>query len=509
MVNAADAAERRTEWVLLAAILFILSILRFWLHSGPGPYGVDGSYYAQIARNVAEGRGLVTNVCLYHQGLDPLPAPTNIYPLWPVVLGVTGRVVGMDDAIRHLPRLFYLVALIVLYAVARRMAAQQQIIAGPFTVAHLVVVLLGLTPVFFSSTTFPYTEGLAFTMAGVAMLTCFGRGPWYALAGGILSGLATLTRSQMLMLVIAVVVARAITAVREKRWLELFLAPIGAALILVPWLLYVATFQGSFALNNLYVSYHQTPSIPPYQVHSSEGGSTAMRLKGLTTAFNPASKDSFVALFGAVALLVPVAGLHWLMRLWRRTATISPGVLAVFLSGTALSFMLVLAPQRFFREWLFGWRHGLPLIFLIALALIELMGFGHRFVRIGALVVAVMSILWGGAAVMKTVLAGPPSGLRPAERALMQWLNRQPPSTVVLTTNAQSLSVYSRANFRWAACDTPVATTRALLKDVRTDYIALYEHERQCRFAVGIDDVVQPVAMFGQKPRRILLLKRR
>lgn len=504
------AADRRGEWLLLAALLLPLCVLRFSLHSGAGPYGVDGSYYAQIARNVAEGRGLVTNVCLYHQGLDPLPAPTNIYPLWPVLLGMTARVVGWLAALRHLPRVLYVLALLSLYVTARRVAVAEQRIAGPLTVAHLAVVIFGLTPVFFSSTTFPYTEGLAFLLACAALAMAFVRGPWAALLGGIVAGLATLTRSQMLMLVLAVIAARAIEAVRERIWKELLLTIAGAALILVPWIYFVSTLTGTFSWTNLTASYVQTTAIPAYPFGMQSADSTTMvRLKGLWTAFNPWSPNSFFALFGPVVLLVPIAAAHWCYRAFKARPRLSTGVLAFAMSGAFLCFVLALVPMRFFREWLFGWRHGLPLIFLIVLALVELIAFGHRYVRGAAMLIAVASVFWGGALVVRTVIGGPPAGLTKAEHDLSSWLERQPRSTVVLTTNAQTLSPYSHANFRWTACDDSPAATRAMLTLIRTDYVAVYEHEQQCSFARGIRDLVQPAGTFGATPQRILLLRRR
>ena len=43
---------------------------------------LDGNYYYQIARHIAEGNGFRTSVSLYHQGLRTLPAPATIYPAW-------------------------------------------------------------------------------------------------------------------------------------------------------------------------------------------------------------------------------------------------------------------------------------------------------------------------------------------------------------------------------------------------------------------------------------------
>ncbi len=504
-------SSRRGELLMLAAILLLLATLRLSLDSGLGPYGVDGSYYVQIARNLTEGKGLVTSVSLYHQGLDPLPAPTNIYPAWPVLLGVTARIVGLSEAVRHVPRLLYFVALGALYLLVRRIGGDIRVF-GSFNVAHLCVLLMGLTPVFFSSTTYPYTEGLGLTLASITLVTAFRSGWLAALGGGVLAGLATLTRSQMLLLVLAILVVRAYEAAREGRWKNLILSVTGVALVLVPWLAYVSTFTGSFALRHLHVSYQQTAALAPYSMGMPTQGPLdlwLLRLQGVVTALDPFSPHSFVALYGAAALLVPIALLHWLHRAFRSRVGVSAGVLAVALSGTFLAGMLVLLPQRYFRPWLFGWRHGLPFIFLVVLALVELIGHGNRSVRIGAIAIAFVSILSGGVSVTRTVLAGPPVGLTQAEKELTGWLERQPPSVVVLTTNAQSLSVYTHANFRWAACDDSAQVTESILRNVRADYLAVYERESACVFGSGLAHLVQHERVFGVEPNRILLLRRR
>ena len=65
-----------------------------------GPFGPDPSYYMQAARFVEEGRGLLTNVSLYHDALVPLPQPYWIYPLWPFVLGIAAKAIGRQVDVR-------------------------------------------------------------------------------------------------------------------------------------------------------------------------------------------------------------------------------------------------------------------------------------------------------------------------------------------------------------------------------------------------------------------------
>ncbi len=504
-------SRRRSELLILAALIVALVALRFSLHCGSGPYGVDGSYYLQVARSVAEGRGLMTHVDLYHQGLDPLPAPTNIYPLWPLLLGGTARLIGMTAAVHHVSRVLYVVTLLLLYACTRKITERQSV-AGPFNAAHLVVLLFGLNSLFFDATTFPYTEGLAFTMATAALLSVFRDHEAWRFVTGVLTGLALLTRSQMLVLAIAIGIALVLAAYRARDWKPPVLFAVGTVITVGPWLVWMTTFARPFSLSLIWASYHQTAAVPAYPL----GYPTAtalewlvVRLRGLGVMFRVGDSNSFVALFGAAAFLVPLALLHWIVRVRRERPVIAPPVLAVVLAGSFLSFMLLLTPQQFFRMWLFGWRHGLPLIFLIAVSLVELVAFGKPLVRGAAVLLTTISIVAGAADVIATVRRGPPRGLSPVERQLTSWLDENARGSIVLTTNAQVLAPYSHASFRWATCAEPAHYTRAILDHVRTDYVALYERERDCAFVRGLGDELAPAVMFGRAPNRIMLLRNR
>jgi hypothetical protein len=182
--------------------------------------------------------------------------------------------------------------------------------------------------------------------------------------------------------------------------------------------------------------------------------------------------------------------------------------LATLLGGTALSFSLIFAHQRFFLEWLFGYRHGLPFILLLMLAVIELLARGGFAMRTIALTVSVMSIVTGALAIARTSLwrshPWPPA----AEGQLTSWLAQHDPNAIVLSTNAQVLSAISGENFRWATCQEEPEAIRLLLRLVRTDYVAAYDGEQQCSFLRGlVGPDLQVIAIFGQFPRRLFLMR--
>ncbi len=485
-----------TPLLILVAIILPLGVAISRVPGGDTEFGVDGSYYFQVARHVAEGHGLVTSVDLYHQGLRQLPSKTNIYPLWPLLLGLAGRVMPITVAARAVPRLLFILDLMLLYLLAVRLTPPARP-APILNAGHLAVLLFGCNAIFFVSCAFPYTEALAFLLL-FASLLCVERSP---AAAGAIAGLAFLTRSQMLLLCIAIPLAYAI----DRRWRAALVAAFAAAIAILPWVLFLATFVKPLTPSALIGMDHQTPAIPEYPLSFPSQG-LAGWLRGLIVAFNPASPFSFVQSFGVAALLVPIGAVHAVARRARFGLTTK----ATLLAGAALSLSLAGVHQRFFLEWLFGYRHGLPFILLLVCAVIELLFHGGRSVRIGALAICATSVIIGAIGIGRTVTASPHPWPRAADAELATWLAGHDPNAIVLSTNAQILSAVSRANFRWAACDDDPNTIRLMLHLVKTDYVAAYDGEQQCSFLRGlVGPELQVVGTFGPFPQRVFLMRPR
>jgi 4-amino-4-deoxy-L-arabinose transferase-like glycosyltransferase len=489
----------RSRWLIAAAIIALLFTLQSLRHVGHGPWGVDGSYYMVVARHVAEGDGLLTSVCVYDQGLRTLPAPTNIYPLWPLLLGSAARVMPLEAAATFVPRLFFVLDLVLLFILATRIGAN----------GYLALLLLGLSPPFFSSTCYPYTEGLALFCTFAALIV-FGiasdRGETlhYGLAG-ILAGLAFLTRSQMLFLSFGIGAVLLVLVVRRRaRWTAFAAYCAGFAVTVLPWIIHLATFVRPFSLSAVVGMYSNTPGLPPYDQHVITSGGVsyiADRLSGLLVMFNPFSPMSFVESFGWAALLVPIAIVDLIARR-RWTGGIAAAATAV--SGALMCGILLEAHNRFFLEWLFGYRHGLPFILLLIVAIALLNG---RYARVVVLVLVIASVFVNIPRVVAFATAPAEPWPSPAETQMAQWLERNDPNAIVLSTNAQVLSVASRANFRWAACEQSSDDVIRVLRLVRTDYVAVYEQEQRCPFTKGLGRAVTPLVSFGAAPNRIMLLK--
>lgn len=482
----------RRTWLVAAAIIALLFTLQSLRRTGSGPWGVDGSYYMQVARHVAEGDGLLTSVDIYDQGLRSLPARTNIYPLWPLLLGYSARVMPLRAAATLVPRLFFIIDLLLLFALTKRISNAYYGYAG--------ILLLGLNPSFFSSTCYPYTEGLALGTTFASLLladTARLRGDdlYYATAGAM-AAFAFLTRSQMLFAGIAIGIVLLAT---RTNWRSIVAFASAYTIVVLPWVIDLTTFVKPFTWRALISMYSETPGLPAFDQHVQTPNYLADRLSAFAVMFNPMSELSFVNSFGAAAFVVPIAIAY---VLWRRRWTGGFLAAASALTGVLLCATLLDAHNRFFLEWLFGYRHGLPFILLLIVALAQMTG---RYIHVIAALLIVASIVMNLPAAISFARTPPSDWPSPAESQLSAWLTAHDPQAIVLTTNAQVLSVASRANFRWAACGQTPDEIARVLRLVRTDYVAVYETEQQCPFVSGLDRVATPLTMFGAPPHRIML----
>lgn len=431
-------SERARRIVILALLLAPLVTLHVRFAPRRGPFGNDPSYYMQAARFVAEQNRLLTNVSLYHDALVPLPQPYRIYPLWPVVLGWTAKAIGLVAAANILPQLFFVIDLLLLYALARRSGADD-------AAAYLTVLVAGSNFIYFESTIFPYTEGLAIA-CGLASLLLMETLP---ISAGVLGGLAFLARYQMVALPVAVML---VLLVRARR--ALWRYAIGAAVVALPWLLYARSLE------------HRA-DVPRFDewIHAPL---VSQLVRGIVVALNPFNRASLFHAYGLLVLLVPLSFIAW--------RKMNCGMMLTGLIGAG---MLTRFESVRFDHWLFGERHVLLFVFAIVAGFVALMQSRLRNV---AIVIAAIAIAQGMYAAFTYPLpAG--EGLMDGERQLVE---RLPPNAVVLTTNAQILSVYSRAAFHWTDCDLEAGP---LLGKLPIDRVIVYDREKRCRFANGLTDV--------------------
>ena len=523
-------SERAAPLLLLAALLLALLPLRMAWPLGPGPYGVDASYYYQIARHVSEGEGLRTSVSVFHEGAPRLPTPTRIYPLWPTLLGLVGSAIGLHNAASILLFALYFLDLILVYFLANVLAER---IIGPggeivlrrgpviVTVGHLVSAVLGTNRKFFEALGDPYTEGLAFAcaFASVLLLARERESRTTDALSGVAAACAVLARSQMAAFaagVGAVLLYRALRSSEARRSVAAWTA--GAVLPIVIWYAYLFVHFPPSALNPLrgispFFKYTQVP-IEPFVWWVPAGSATewlADRLPGILVAFDPRSPFSFFSSFGAVAAAVPLALVVFLARAIARrgeSGPIDPIVAATLAGGTASTLVLLHFHGWHFLPWLFGWRHGLPYIFLIAVSLAYLLKTASGVVRGLVLAMAALSVVTGAIHCLRDAAVAQKQ-VTDAERSFVRWTSTFDRTPTFLTTQAQLLGMMTRANYHWTHCRETSEQTRKMLQHLPIDYILVFRKDRPCTFMRGLNDVVEPHLRFESAGETIDVLRRR
>lgn len=501
-----DRRRHAIGWA--AAVIGVLTVLRVMKGAGGPPYGIDASYYYQLARHIANGEGFVTTVSLYHEGWI-LPAKTTIYPLWPLVLGYTGRAIGLETAADLLPRLFYLANLVLLYLVARAAALRMGALWlsrrwwVPDT-AHWIVAIFGLAPRYFGATTHPYTEGLAFFCAFASFLALERfdrrREVWAAALSGLFAGLSFLTRTQMVGVAIGCFLALAWLALRDRSVRAGAIAwSIAALATVAPWFLFLGFIPGVTAGS---MKRAEIPNPVAWTQHASALEWLRARIASLGVMFGPASEYSYVRSFGVVAYLVPLAAIVAVVRR-RFRAPRSIFLTAMCIAGLFFFFSLTLYQSATWMPWLFGWRHGLPFLFLIILAVPWIVAQTGRAAPAVA-VVLLVSVAMNARDVLPFVRE-PDVQLSAQEMELVAWLNAQPRASAI-ATNAQILGSLTDAHLYWTTCAAPAETIRAMLRQLPVQYVVMYEREMRCRFVMEAGPM-RLVRAFGPPKRRVFVLQ--
>jgi hypothetical protein len=505
--------RRAFRVILLALILASLLSVKLIMLPGTGPYGADGAFYVNVARHVLEGAGLKTSISMYHYGQTELPTSSRlIYPLWPLLVGLTGRAIGLVAAVNYLPPLFYLLDLILLYLLTNRMTESLHGSShSVMTAGHLMVLILGLNVQFFGPTTYPYTEGLAFffCFAAILLMDYAVRSAWpvsWAAAAAVFAGLALLSRTQMVISGIALMMVVIWLALSERRFRGMALS-------------FAAIYGSLFAF--WYFAFEKVVESPGVELPhfrmwlspATTGEWWMERVQGLMVSLAPLHPNSFFNVFQLAFLIPIVAGaiavIRWLRAQERGLRLPADRVLVALATLVALGNITSLnvyhQDPAFFVPWLFGYRHGLPMVLGVAVGMSYLWGLGKSAKSV-AIVCAGVTIAFGFVSIAALATHPPRSSPTPAEAALASWLDTQEPLPVIITAKPQHLSVYTHAPIHWTECRTPASTTRIMLEKLPIDYVIVYATERQCAFIDGLGGVLAERTAFGEGPDRIHVL---
>lgn len=213
-------SNRTVPAILLLALGLRLAVVIFF----PIDPGSDSLWYLHRGRELAAGMGF------QEAGL-----PTAFWPVgYPALIGIACALFGPSTTG---PILFNLIAQTATILLMLWFARTLALGAGAARVAALLYALYP-SHIFYTADTAAEPTSTAVAMAGMALLT-YARGrPWPALAAGLVLGMATLMRPQILLL-LPFVLAPMLLAVPGFSWREALRAGlaaiIGMAIVILPW----------------------------------------------------------------------------------------------------------------------------------------------------------------------------------------------------------------------------------------------------------------------------------
>lgn len=524
---------RRAQLLARGALLVGLLAVGVWLKSGfvmEYGWGADGQYYLHLAQHVRDGDGLVSRVSLYHQGFQSFPHRVNQAPLWPVLLGLAGRVGSLDALQRSLPEWLYFLDLLLVYWLGNRLwrrVAPGAALPGAkrFGVpdfGHVAVVLLAFNPVFFRFTSAPYSEALAFGLLLVALLALdraiAPRGTGFAFLSGVAAAAALLARGQMLALALAVVMSFGFVALMRRRdWALPIAAVVGIAVVMTPWVMYLASWVPALTPTVVLgmATQPQTPGLSTFSFWVPTDGLVDYlrdRLGGLAIAFTPGHRWSYFKSHGPAVALVPLAvivvGVASLRApgAWRAWLTPERALLlALVLAGVGMLAPVHHAHSKYLFEWLFAHRHGLPFVLLLLAATAALCAMPRRTWGVLAMIVVLFGAGSGATAIHGSARLSP---LDDWHRALASWVDARETPPVVITTMPSALALVSkRGHFHWIACKEPPEALARLLDDAGGTHVVVHPSEVYCEFLAGAGNRLETEKIFGEG--KLVLLRKR
>jgi hypothetical protein len=473
--------------------------------------GLDGPYYLQIARHVAQGEGLVTTFSTFHMGLDPLPQPATTYPLLPLLIGSVARFVPLEQASVLVTEGTYVLSIglcfgFVLTAARRSLRHRSRWLA--FGAACAASLLLGFDPVYHWATSRPYTEGPAYALL-IATLWGYGalrtarwkseRRRLVAWGGlGIAAGLCYLARFQSVVLPVCILAVR-LAAADRRRVREAAAFALGAA-IPMGWMAARVLSPRNLNLLTLYdySVYNQLPELPPFDYtfrFVSKLDWVLDKVWALGMAFDPGDPNSYLTQFGFAAWIVPIACLFLALRIVRGANPIrhwfAPRHDA--LSVSAATGILGVVPihlvhAEHFREWNFNWRAGIPLFLVMVPAGLWLLSQGRRWgLAMLAVTLAASIVLMARATLAKPDHEMHP-GILKGYAAAGAYLEQVGRGFGTLGIEPQPLSVFTDAPLHWLACWSDPSMAATLISRRPIERILLWPWETRCKSLAAIQN---------------------
>lgn len=426
---------------LFGVLLLLLTLAKVLATLDVSELGIDGAYYTDVAQHVRDGLGLQTRQSLYHKGYPSFPHPTSVYPLWPLLLGLLGRLVDLQWLAHWLPAALYVGSLGAAWGLGRALRPDSFFQRVHLDGGHLLMLLLGLNTEYFTYTSLPYTEGLSWLLLllfGARLLRVAPREDLLSGAElGVWAAALVLCRAQFLIVPIALVAALLLRlrGLRDLARLGAFAAVFCTGV--APHMLRSASFLQSEGLLNLlrFDQAQVSAALEPLPVLIQTPGLGSMladRAGGLSLAFDPFG-DGYAVHFFAFAYALPALPL--LLLAHRRTL---PSLLSRALSPQATPYWVLglfalgglasihLAHKSYEPAWYFHRRHALvvlPAIFAGLWGLLALRGPA----KLPGLLLLLAGVGQGSWELATRAAAGTvePWAARPKRLELHRWLEVQ------------------------------------------------------------------------------------
>lgn len=530
-------------WLLL--LFFAVLIPARILHTDAiDELGVDGGYYAEVARHVRDGLGLVSHESLYHLGNSTFPYPTTIYPLWPLLLGYMARIFDLGALVHWLPLTLSFVALTAGFLLGRRLWPEPMLpqLVPAFHGGHLLVLLLGLQHDFVYFSALPYTEPLSWTVLFLFLWRLLKMdGGWRGgLEAGVWAVLTYLCRYQLIVVPVALLLAqgvRVLVGPARGRALGGLLASaaviVGSLGALLTWM---RTFVPGAGLSALlrFDQNRASDLLTPFDVVVNNATTLEVirdRLDGVRLAWDPLNPESYQAVFYASHWALPFAipflilagvrilrerGIAGLLEPIRGPRALGWLTLIGVAAGGLLSVQL--AHKHFNGEWYFDRRQSMICMLAFYLPM------GWLFLRRRALPVLLAGMLLSGSTLvgLRGLLhqATDEDGrLRDDNRydEIVQWLKERSSGEDPLVVAMQTGKVQrvgwrtGHVGYHWFYEETPYADLLKMTDVLGSEYVMYSEIvTRGWRFRTeGAGQLERDFETLPDRPDNLTVLRRR
>ncbi len=463
-------------------------------------FGWDGSYYYNIAQNILEGNGFVTNISLYHQGFTYFPHPTPVYPIWPIVMGYVSYFISLPVTAIWLPTILYILTLWVTYKTVDR------IVPGPLiqfkklsiSAASLMTLILGLHTDFFYATSKPYTEAIGFFVLSVFFLRFSSLkgniNSWIAFEFGIWSAVLFLIRSQFIIFFISLIVFYIILLSFYKRigylkWI--LISSAGFLLFNVPQMIHLYHKVHDIGINSIifFDQYQASSLLTPIQsIVDYENIFTWFWFKiyGFFIAFLPFGKKSYIINFYGFQYSFVLA---FIVLVWKKNYrhiydkltkfVLEPKdyIILFFIIFAFIEFISIhLIHKKMWAVWNFATRHSVVCSFFFFICFIYILKL-RRARKIGMILIFMATLAGFTNITIRTIYAAYNNVPIEHKRSeLIQYINSMSKTEprIIVMYNPQWLAPYTpKTYYHWIYEGTSEDDMKILFQTMKSDNLLL------------------------------------